>query len=322
MEWYTAMYPRGQPGLPDDPMTTYVDSLRTTGTAPGSTTTRRVRTTRRHDPTRECNVCVASASSSSEPEPAPRHRNADAQQWARLDELTEARRQLDEELALLHQELGMDAEPREGNDDQHECRPTADQPRGCAPTPPVCGPARENNQRANEGTNVDAGANANADTPPLFRWASQNLAVAAMLLRGCPEPATSEERRVREQLKALPEAAVAQQAKSSASRQQSERGRAGARSAHGPNPPPSQHQGRGEGVGAAASAVKSHLGPNRDARNTMETQRRAESVDNNHDNRSRHRDDRGRGRCHDSNDDRERSWSPNQRGPRAFAQSI
>jgi hypothetical protein len=30
----------------------------------------------------------------------------------RLDELAEVRPQLDEELALLHQELGMDAEPR------------------------------------------------------------------------------------------------------------------------------------------------------------------------------------------------------------------
>jgi hypothetical protein len=40
-----------------------------------------------------------------------------------------------------------------------------------------------------------------------------------MLLRGCLEAATSEEQRVREQLKALLEAAAAQQAESSASRQ-------------------------------------------------------------------------------------------------------
>jgi hypothetical protein len=39
MERYTAMYPRGQPGLPNDPVTAYVDSLRTTGAASGSTTT-------------------------------------------------------------------------------------------------------------------------------------------------------------------------------------------------------------------------------------------------------------------------------------------
>jgi hypothetical protein len=45
-----------------------------------------------------------------------------------------------------------------------------------------------------------------------------------MLLRGCLAVATSEERRVREQLKELLEAEVAKQAESSASRQHSERG--------------------------------------------------------------------------------------------------
>jgi hypothetical protein len=126
-----------------------------------------------------------------------------------------------------------------------------------------------------------------------------------MLLRGCPEPATSEERRVREQLKALLEAAAAQQAESSTSRQRSERGRAGAPSAHDPNPPPPQQQGHRDGVGAVASTVKSHLGPHRDIRHTIKAHRRAESVDNNNNNRSRHNDDHGRRRRHDS--DRERS---------------
>jgi hypothetical protein len=107
------MYPRGQPGLPDDPVTAYVNNLHVTGAAPGSTTTRRARTSRQCDPTQECNVCVASASSSSEPETAPCHRTSDAQRWARPNELTEDKRQLDEELALLHQELGMDPEPRD-----------------------------------------------------------------------------------------------------------------------------------------------------------------------------------------------------------------
>jgi hypothetical protein len=94
MERYTAMYPRGQPGLPDDPVRAYVNNLHATDAVPGSNTTRGggARTTRRHDPTRECNVCVASVSSSSEPEPVPRHRGTDAQRWARLDELAEARR--------------------------------------------------------------------------------------------------------------------------------------------------------------------------------------------------------------------------------------
>jgi hypothetical protein len=145
-----------------------------------------------------------------------------------------------------------------------------------------------------------------------------------MLPRGYLELATSEERRVRQQLKALLEAATAQQAESSASRQCSERGRAGVPSAHGPNPPPTQHRERGEGAGAAASAVKSHLGPNCDAQNTIEARQRAESDDNNHgnDSRSRHHDDRGRGWRHNSDNDRDRSWSLNQRGPWAFGQSI
>jgi hypothetical protein len=65
---------------------------------------------------------------------------------------------------------------------------------------------------------VDTNANADADTSPLFRWASQNLAATAMLLRGCPEAATFKEQRVRQQLKELLEAAAAQQAESSASR--------------------------------------------------------------------------------------------------------
>jgi hypothetical protein len=142
-----------------------------------------------------------------------------------------------------------------------------------------------------------------------------------MLLRGCPEAATSEERRVRQQLKALLEAAAAQQAKSSASRQGSEHGRAGAPSADGRTLLPLIIGTAGKGRGLA-SAVKSQLGPNRDARNTIRARQRAESVNNHRDNRSSHHDDRGRGRHHDSDDDRDRIWSSNQRGPRAFGQSI
>jgi hypothetical protein len=59
-----------------------------------------------------------------------------------------------------------------------------------------------------------------------------------MLLHGFPEPTTSEERHVVQQLKALLEAAVAKQAESSTSRQRSECERAGAPSAHNLNPPP------------------------------------------------------------------------------------
>jgi hypothetical protein len=71
-----------------------------------------------------------------------------------------------------------------------------------------------------------------------------------------------------------------------------------------------------------ASAVKSCLEPNRDVQNTIEARRWAESIDNHRDARSRHHDNRGRGWHHDSNDDRDRSWSASQRGPRAFGQSI
>jgi hypothetical protein len=217
----------GQPGLPDDWVTAYVNNLRATGAASGSATTRRIPTTPWNDPTRECNVCVALASSSSDPEPAPCHRAADAQRRARLDELAETKRQLDEELPILHQELGMDPEPRDrqlaqdvpmqerpcdGNGERRERRPAAEQPRAHAPTSPARGRTRDNDRRANEGANTNA--NTDVDAPPLFRQASQNLTMAAMLLRGCPEAVTSEERRVRQQLKALLEAAAAQQAES------------------------------------------------------------------------------------------------------------
>jgi hypothetical protein len=44
------MYPRGQPGLPDDPVTTYINNQRTTGatsgTASSAATTQRIQTTR------------------------------------------------------------------------------------------------------------------------------------------------------------------------------------------------------------------------------------------------------------------------------------
>jgi hypothetical protein len=104
-------------------------------------------------------------------------------------------------------------------EEPREHRPAAEQPHGRAQTPPTRGPAHDNNRRANEGANIDA--NTDAGALSLFRQASQNLAVAAMLLCGCPDAATSEERRVRQQLKVLLEAAAAQQEESSPSRQHS-----------------------------------------------------------------------------------------------------
>jgi hypothetical protein len=59
MERYTAMYPRGQPSLPDDPVTAYFNNLHATDAASAFVMTRRTLNTRPHDPTRECNVCVA-----------------------------------------------------------------------------------------------------------------------------------------------------------------------------------------------------------------------------------------------------------------------
>jgi hypothetical protein len=88
MERYTAMYPRGKPGLLDDPVTAYVDVLRASHTTPGSVTARREPQVLARDFTHECFVCVASASSSSnDAEPSPRHRATDAQRRVRLDEL-------------------------------------------------------------------------------------------------------------------------------------------------------------------------------------------------------------------------------------------
>jgi hypothetical protein len=60
--------------------------------------------------------------------------------------------------------------------------------------PSTRGLAGDNNRCANEGANVDV--NDDSDAPLLFRRALQNLAIAAMLLRGCPEAASSEETRV------------------------------------------------------------------------------------------------------------------------------
>jgi hypothetical protein len=210
MEQYTIMYPRGQKGLLDDLVMAYMDTLRASYTAPGSTTTRWATLAPVQDFTRECFNCVApSSSSSTDTEPKPRHHAIDAQCRARLDELAKARYQLDKELANLHRELREDRprnpppnpqqvpvqEQRRGDDTvQQERRPAAEQSRARTPTPLARGHVRDNNRRINEDTNIDD------DDPPLFKWASQNLGVAAMLLRSCPEAATPEERSVWQQL--------------------------------------------------------------------------------------------------------------------------
>jgi hypothetical protein len=80
--------------------------------------------------------------------------------------------------------------------------------------------------------------------------------------------------------------------------------------------------------GSRGSAVKQRLGPIRDAQNSIEAHRQAASIDNygsgvNHDERRpRRQDDRRRGGHYDSDDDSDLSWSPDQRGPRAFGQNV
>ena len=57
-----------------------------------------------------------------------------------------------------------------------------------------------------------------SEQPPIFNRASQNIAVAVMLVRAMPEPSTTEGQWVHGELRDLLETAVVQQAKSSASR--------------------------------------------------------------------------------------------------------
>jgi hypothetical protein len=91
--------------------------------------------------------------------------NVVAAQGARLDELEDAQRQLDDERAQLHQQLGRDPNPT-----------------------PACVRARDVKQHIiNDDRDV-------VDGMPVFKGASQNLAVATILLRKIPEPATPQEK--------------------------------------------------------------------------------------------------------------------------------
>jgi hypothetical protein len=284
MERYTAMYPRGQPDLPDDPVTTYVNSparpaqplgLQPLGWhGPRDVTTPRGSATfawpsHRASPNRS-QLCTTAAPTTSGAHGSTRSQRQGAISMRSWPFHTESSVWKPSHASdNRHRACWCKAKPMRGIAIDARCRTflcranpvrrtttgtNADQlqtshvvmhlRRTRAPEP-------DNNRRANGGANDDTGA------PPLFRRASQNLAAAAMLLRGFPEPATSEERRVREQLKAPLEAATTHQAESSASRQPSERGRAGAPSAHSPNPAPPQQQGHGDEVGAALAAVKS-----------------------------------------------------------------
>jgi hypothetical protein len=118
-----------------------------------------------------------------------------------------------------------------------------------------------------------------------------------MLLRGCPEAATSKERRVRQQLKALLEAAASPSEEFRLTPVVGVRPRADTLRAS-PERTPSRHQDHGDGPGAAASVVKSRLGPNRDARDTIEAHRQAASDDNHRDSDNHDRRDEHRSRYH------------------------
>jgi hypothetical protein len=98
-----------------------------------------------------------------------------------------------------------------------------------------------------------------------------------MLLRSCLEPATPEERRVRQQLKTLLDKAAAQQVESSALRQRSAHDARAAQSVYRQDPPPSRHRCRGEEAGGAT--VKQRLGPNRDSCDMLEAHRRSTNDD-------------------------------------------
>ena len=111
------------------------------------------------------------------------------QRRARLDEIDEARRRLDDERAQLHLELAGSKDPT-----------------------PARAHARDVHQRIVDDIRDDDHGT------PVFKRASQNLAAAAVLLRGCPEPTTPEDKKMRQQLRTLLEAAAVQQAECSASR--------------------------------------------------------------------------------------------------------
>jgi hypothetical protein len=131
-----------------------------------------------------------------------------------LDKITEARPQLDDELANLHRVLGEEKRPqdqqhdlqrdqrRDQEDELRDRRSDLERPRSRDRTPPARAHERDVNRRINKDAAVDGG------DAPLFKPASQNLVAAAMLLCGCPEPTTPKEKRVCQQLKTLLETAT------------------------------------------------------------------------------------------------------------------
>jgi hypothetical protein len=76
-------------------------------------------------------------------------------------------------------------QPRGGNGERRKHRPAAEQPQACAPTASSPGRTRDNNWRANEGTNT-------TPTPMLMLRCSSG-GRRKTLPRGCPEAVSSKE---------------------------------------------------------------------------------------------------------------------------------
>ena len=166
---------------------------------------------------------------------------------------------------------------------------------------------------------------------PLFKRASQSVAAAALLADQLPLPESPEFRRVHDGLKNFLKRAAVQQAESSAERR-------GLYYEDGADSRSHYTTGKGAGDAAAVAQrepapvqptpaacnvvpVRKRLGPNRDARDTLEARRRDRSDSSDEERRAprgRHRRD------DDRRDNKERSPTPdpNDVGPRAFSYRI
>jgi hypothetical protein len=153
-------------------------------------------------------------SSSTDAEPAPHHCITDAQCRVCLDELTEARHQLDPERRDRATRNKLCNRSRYKNNTVREMAgsgSTARTPRGPEPMPRhhLLVPAHVTSTATS--TRMSTSTAASHCSSNVGRI---TLVAAAMLLHGYPEAATPEERRVQQQLKTLLEMAVAQLAES------------------------------------------------------------------------------------------------------------
>ena len=136
-------------------------------------------------------------------------------------------------------------------------------------------PAAETGVRldATPETSIAVSSRTQGGDAPVFSTTSQNVMVAALLLRAIPEPSTPEGRRVRQGLHGLLEQAVVQNAESSVSQSHSTRRQ---EDRPPPNkaptmqgPPPPNVKG-----GDRAPSVHERVGADADVRATLEARRR------------------------------------------------